>query len=179
MNNNDIHMNGLLFRRPPTGLMNMIVPGASVGFYATNGLEPNMSNYAQFFFEQGHSIALPWFADRGSVMRFKQTGNPLFFDDELVDGPWCRQPSDTQPTLHPDVIFVPLVAFTERGERLGQGGGHYDRWLAAHPHALAVGVAWDVQQADTLPVEAHDITLHTIVTQTRLYGPFKRQDMTS
>ena len=39
-------------------------------------------------------------------------------------------------------VVVPCVGFTAAGHRLGYGGGHYDRWLAAHPHVVAVGVAW-------------------------------------
>ncbi len=41
-----------------------------------------------------------------------------------------------------DVLFVPLVGFTAQGQRLGQGGGHYDRWLEAHPDAVPIGMAW-------------------------------------
>src|SRR3546814_6880034 len=57
------------------------------------------------------------------------------------------------------------------GRRLGQGGGHYDRWLAAHPGARAIGLAWDEQLCEDLPHETHDIRLDAIVTPTRLYGP--------
>ncbi len=70
----------------------------------------------------------------------------------------------------PDVVFVPLLGFTEHLERLGQGGGHYDRWLAAHPQTVAIGLAWDVQLLDALPVEPHDVRMDAIVTPTRLFG---------
>jgi len=69
----------------------------------------------------------------------------------------------------PHLAFVPLLAFTARGDRLGQGGGHYDRWLAANPEMLAVGLAWDSQLVDSLPIEAHDRPLSAVVTPTRLY----------
>ena len=67
---------------------------------------------------------------------------------------------------------MPLVGFTEQGDRIGQGGGFYDRWLAAHPDTLAIGMAWDVQKVDELPVEDHDMPLTAIITPTRIYGPF-------
>jgi 5,10-methenyltetrahydrofolate synthetase len=65
--------------------------------------------------------------------------------------------------------FVPLVGFTADGQRLGQGGGHYDRWLAAHPDTVAIGLAWDMQLADELPTEPHDRPLAAVVTPTRIY----------
>jgi len=64
---------------------------------------------------------------------------------------------------------MPLLAFDEDGGRLGQGGGYYDRWCAAHPDALRIGLAWDVQKIDRVPMEAHDMPLHMIVTPTRIY----------
>ena len=74
----------------------------------------------------------------------------------------------------PDVVFVPLVGFTPDGARLGMGAGHYDRWLEAHPAALAIGMAWDCQEVAALPLEPHDRPLAAIVTPTRLFGPFDR-----
>ena len=64
------------------------------------------------------------------------------------------------------------MGFTAQGKRLGQGGGHYDRWLASRPATLRIGLAWDAQLVEELPVEPHDMALNAIVTPTRLYGPF-------
>ncbi len=70
-----------------------------------------------------------------------------------------------------DILLMPLVGFDERGNRLGMGGGFYDRTLAylnrhtARP--LLVGLAHDCQQVDALPVQAWDIPLDRIVTPTQ------------
>ena len=45
-------------------------------------------------------------------------------------------------------------------------------WLAANPHVIAIGLAWDIQEVGYLPVEEHDIPLHAIITTTRILGPF-------
>jgi 5-formyltetrahydrofolate cyclo-ligase len=63
-----------------------------------------------------------------------------------------------------------LLGFTRDGHRLGQGGGHYDRWLASHPQVVALGLGWDCQLLDNLPLEPHDCALRAIVTPTRIYG---------
>jgi 5,10-methenyltetrahydrofolate synthetase len=74
--------------------------------------------------------------------------------------------SDGAPIV-PDVVVVPCVGFTAAGHRLGFGGGYYDRWLAANPHAVAVGVAWSFAQIDLAIFAArpHDIALAFIVTE--------------
>jgi 5-formyltetrahydrofolate cyclo-ligase len=88
-------------------------------------------------------------------------------------GPWgLLQPKNSAETVVPEVLFVPLLAFTEEGARLGQGGGHYDRWLEKYPDTTAMGLAWDVQRVDDLPLEVHDRRLAAVVTPTRMYGPF-------
>jgi 5-formyltetrahydrofolate cyclo-ligase len=67
----------------------------------------------------------------------------------------------------PDVVVVPCVGFTAAGHRLGYGGGYYDRWLAAHPHVVAVGIAWANAELDlaTFAPEPHDVALAFIVTE--------------
>lgn len=67
----------------------------------------------------------------------------------------------------PDIVLVPLIAVDRAGTRLGQGGGHYDRTLAALRAAgpvLAVGVAWDVQVVAALPAEPWDEPLDALAT---------------
>ncbi|MFN6934263.1 MAG: 5-formyltetrahydrofolate cyclo-ligase, partial [Tsuneonella sp.] len=91
---------------------------------------------------------------------------------DLEDGPFGLQPAPDAEEVRPDVLFIPLVAFSPDGRRLGQGGGHYDRWLAAHPDTLAIGLAWDVQEVADLPLETHDRRLDAVVTPTRVIGPF-------
>ncbi|NVK54763.1 MAG: 5-formyltetrahydrofolate cyclo-ligase [Alteromonadaceae bacterium] len=73
---------------------------------------------------------------------------------------------------HHDMLLMPLVGFDANGNRLGMGGGFYDRTLA-HLHHLSkrpllVGLAHDCQQVDALPVEAWDIPLDCIVTPTQI-----------
>lgn len=77
-----------------------------------------------------------------------------------------------------DLILAPLVAFDERGNRLGMGGGFYDRTLAYLRHRkhwrkpLLIGVAYDFQQVHSLPAEPWDVPLDGILTEAglRLFG---------
>jgi len=65
----------------------------------------------------------------------------------------------------PDILLLPLLAFDRHGNRLGYGGGYYDRTLAALPLALAIGCAFAVQELDAVPVEEYDARLDAIATE--------------
>jgi 5-formyltetrahydrofolate cyclo-ligase len=161
---------GLLFHRPPAPLLARIGDEAVIGLYHAGPYEAPAGGYARFFHEAGHTLALPRFAGRDAAMGFARHSDPHSQGD-LAPGPYgMKQPDGSAEALIPDVLFVPLVGFTADGARLGQGGGHYDRWLAEHPPVLAVGLAWDVQLCPALPTEAHDRALDAIITPTRIYG---------
>ena len=159
----------LLFLRPPAPIAAMAAQGALVGLYHAMPHEAPSRAYAQWFFENGSTIALPWFAAPDAEMRFREWRDP-YGDAGLEQGPHgAMQPAGDAPEVTPALAFVPLLAFTPGGERLGQGGGHYDRWLAAHPETRPIGLAWDCQLADDLPCEPHDRRLRAVVTPTRFY----------
>ncbi|MEM0911963.1 MAG: 5-formyltetrahydrofolate cyclo-ligase [Pseudomonadota bacterium] len=93
------------------------------------------------------------------------------------------------PVQQLDVLFTPLVAFDENGNRLGMGGGFYDRTLSAfavdnvikqskvkqqgkqRDHIpTVIGIAHDVQRTQSLPAETWDIPLPIIATPSRVYS---------
>lgn len=166
------NIRALILHRPPAPLLELVPLGTKVGLYRANPHEAPAASYAKFFFERGHELALPRFESRNAAMEFARFADP-FEEVDLEIGPLgLLQPLADAPQMTPDVVMVPLVGFTARGARLGQGGGHYDRWLADHPETVAIGLAWDCQLVDELPVEPHDQPLAAIVTPTRIYGPF-------
>lgn len=167
----DASTRALLFRRPPVPVMQMIPQGATIGLYYEAAGEAPARAYARFLHEQGHIIALPAYDAPGAPMHFREWTDPIG-ESDIEKGAFGPQPVAVNGRIEPDVLFVPLVAFTNSGDRMGQGGGFYDRWLEAHPDTVAIGLAWDIQLVETLPVEAHDAPLTAIVTPTRLYGPF-------
>jgi len=70
-----------------------------------------------------------------------------------------------------DLMMVPLVAFDQHGQRLGMGGGFYDRTLQNwRQHGfLPVGLAHDCQQVDNLPVAEWDVPLPAVMTPSKLW----------
>lgn len=69
----------------------------------------------------------------------------------------------------PDLIFVPGAAFTRRGDRLGAGGGYYDRCLAKASRAVAVGLCYEEQLAVRLPRGRHDRPVSRVVTPGKVF----------
>lgn len=66
-----------------------------------------------------------------------------------------------------DLIIIPAIAFDFYGNRLGYGGGYYDKFLNG-TKALKVGVGFDSQLTDKLPVEKHDVKVDVIITEKRI-----------
>lgn len=64
-----------------------------------------------------------------------------------------------------DLVLVPGLAFSRKGNRLGRGGGFYDRFLGKHcASATKVGVCFSFQVLDTIPTEPHDATVDIVVS---------------
>ena len=69
--------------------------------------------------------------------------------------------------VYPDILLIPLVAFDKNLNRLGYGGGYYDRLiekLSKKKRIIKVGLALSVQKVDKVPINAHDKKLDYIVT---------------
>jgi 5-formyltetrahydrofolate cyclo-ligase len=65
-----------------------------------------------------------------------------------------------------DLVIMPLVAFDADGNRLGMGGGYYDRALARRNHRrILVGVAFSVQQSPAVPALPWDVPLDIVITE--------------
>lgn len=61
-------------------------------------------------------------------------------------------------------IAVPGVAFDRTGNRMGRGRGFYDRLLKSTPNAFKVGLAFDFQMLESIPVEPHDVKMDRVIT---------------
>lgn len=74
-----------------------------------------------------------------------------------------------------DILFMPLVGFDQDKNRMGMGGGFYDRTLAFKKHQQVfknpklIGLAFDCQQVENLEAQDWDIPLDAIITPTKIY----------
>lgn len=112
----------------------------------------------------GWTRALPVVMARAEPLRFRawQPG------DALEDGPLrTRHPAAGAAEVRPDLLLVPMLAFDASGQRMGWGGGFYDRTLAAlraEKQILAIGIGFAGQQVDKVPSGPHDAPLDAVAT---------------
>ena len=119
---------------------------------------------------QGKRVAVP------VVMPGTKTLSHALIDDldQLVVGPWgLAQPDPATATWLPaaariDLIVVPGLAFDRRGQRIGWGGGYYDRFLA-QVQTVKIGLCYDELVLDCIPGEPHDIPVDMVVAETAIY----------
>jgi 5-formyltetrahydrofolate cyclo-ligase len=67
-----------------------------------------------------------------------------------------------------DICLAPGLAFTERGDRLGYGRGHYDEFLARRREMMVIGLAFECQIVAEIPTAAHDLRMQMIITPDRV-----------
>ncbi len=134
---------------------------ASIGFFVPMGSEPDILPLLEQCWRADWSVALPRVHDAavpGDIgMSFRAVAG---FSDLQRGNLGVMEPAESAVEVMPAVAVIPGVAFGRDGRRLGRGGGFYDRWLGARRASgrgvMTVGVAFESQIFDDLPVEAHD-----------------------
>jgi 5-formyltetrahydrofolate cyclo-ligase len=133
------------------------------GYYPVYG-EASCLCLLNKYAESGGVSALPYIAEdvKERVMSFKvwKHGDPLKTSDFGFE-----QPDALAADSVPDVILVPLLGFDKHFNRLGQGGGDYDRLFQSYPNALRIGIAWSVQEVEAIPTEPWDVALDAVLTE--------------
>ena len=157
---------GRALARKVLGLAELAVP-ARVLAYAAVGAEMPTAGLIAALQAAGHRVALPRISDAGAGRMDAvevEPGANLDHGPHGVPAPPAASPAMPDPA----VVLVPGVVFCpDTGARLGQGGGFYDRFLAAHPGAVAIGLAFDAQcSPDAAAVaETHDRMVDALVTE--------------
>lgn len=92
----------------------------------------------------------------------------LLGEDISLSSLGIREPIGEAYTGEMDIVILPLLAVDEKGNRLGYGGGYYDRYLSKHGQAKRIGYCFDFQVLPFLPSEETDERLDYIVTDKRV-----------
>jgi 5-formyltetrahydrofolate cyclo-ligase len=147
----------------------IIAPGQHIALYLANDGELDTYPLIQALWQLGKSVYLPVLHPfvAGYLLFVRYDKYTLLYPNKFgipEPLPACHQ---LIPLQQLDIIFTPLVAFDAAGNRLGMGGGFYDRTLSQispDSHCQVIGLAHNCQQVDAVPDEAWDIPLKQIIT---------------
>ncbi len=139
--------------------------GATVSAYVGMGSEIDPAAIVARLAAEGFATCLPVVQPLGQPLVFRAwaPGEPL------VPRTWgILEPEASARAVEPDVLLVPLLAFDANGNRLGYGGGYYDRTLArlrAIKPIIAIGLALAAQRVEEVPYGPYDQRLDWILTE--------------
>ena len=151
----------------------IIAPGQHIALYLANDGELDTYPLIQALWQLGKSVYLPVLHPfiAGYLLFVRYDKDTLLYPNKFgipEPLPACHR---LIPLQQLDIIFTPLVAFDAAGNRLGMGGGFYDRTLSQLDSTVRkpqlIGLAHDCQHVETVPVEAWDIPLPAICTPTK------------
>lgn len=151
----------------------------TVAVYAAMGSEVDPAAFAAAAAKRGWRVAYPCMLSTTDAAAYGQRMcMRVVAADDASAAPFIAHPTrafaatDIDSSRFPivsaealDMIVVPLVAFDRAGARLGYGGGCYDRYLPMlSPACQIIGIAFDEQRVDHVPIDTHDLPLPYIVS---------------
>ena len=132
------------------------------GYYPTN-YEIDDLEILNYFFKKGSMVSLPKIEKKSQMEFFKWNK----YDPLVINKYGIPEPEITNK-VYPDILFVPLVAFDKKLNRLGYGGGFYDRYIQKISNIkkiVKVGLAFSFQKLKTIPISKYDRKLDIIITE--------------
>lgn len=121
--------------------------------------EPDLRPLLYQLHEKGYKISLPETTPKGMPLIFRKWHPEVVMEEGRYK---TFHPQSDQ--VIPNVILVPLLAFDRQGNRLGYGGGYYDRTLCLLSHSVAIGFAFADQEVTVVPTDDYDCVLSSIIT---------------
>ena len=134
-----------------------------IGGYFPINFEFDCLQILKKFYSNGYGISLP-ITKRNNQMDFYRWD---IYDPLTISSFGIPQPLKLKK-VYPDIIFVPMVAFDKHKNRIGYGGGFYDRYLekiSQIKKCLTIGLAFSHQKVNKINVENFDRKLDLILTE--------------
>ncbi len=134
-----------------------------IGGYYPYNYEVNIISILEKFENLKYILSLPKISKNSSMNFFVwSTKDPLNINRYGIPEPISNE------IIYPDILLVPLVAYDKNYNRLGYGGGFYDRYIEKIKkikNVLTIGLAFTYQKVKKIPIEKNDIKLDFIITE--------------
>ena len=135
------------------------------GYYPFN-YEMDILNVLKFFEKNNYIISLPKIAKDNKMNFFRWSKNePLKINKLGIPEPISNR------KIYPNILLIPLVGFDDQLNRLGYGGGYYDRYLlnAENKNKLfKIGIGFSFQKVKLLPINEYDKKLDCVITEKKI-----------
>ena len=112
--------------------------------------------------ERGYAVSVPVIMGNAQPLKFRAWTPEV----AMVKGPFGALVPESGEWHRPELLLCPMLAFDPSGQRMGYGGGFYDRSIAALSPVRAMGYAYAAQQVKNLPHEPTDMPLDGVITET-------------
>ena len=135
------------------------------GYYPFN-YELDILNILEKFEKKNYLISLPKI-DKKNQMTFFQWS----FKEPLETNKFGIPETTSIKKIYPNILLIPLVGFDDQLNRLGYGGGYYDRYLSKvqYKHKIIkIGVGFSFQKIKNIPIDNHDEKLDCIITEKKI-----------
>lgn len=149
------------------------IDAQKIAFYMAIQGELDPMPILQTAFRLGKKIYLPTIDSTENKLRFCRYKTNMHMHKNQY-GIW--EPSYShRDGIHPlalDIVFIPLVAFDKKCNRLGMGKGYYDRIFQKYQNSTKpqrIGLAYQFQKRHTIPISKHDVPIHAVVTEKKIY----------
>jgi len=151
------------------------IPGSrSLVGYLSDGTEPDPAPVLRDALKSGKTLCLPRFKDAEHYDLAVTRSLDLSDEKYGIPEPPATAPEAADSDLDDAVWLVPGVAFDDACRRLGRGKGVYDRLLSNRRPKLTIGIFYECQRCETVPVSPHDRRLDLVITEKRV---IKRADL--
>lgn len=136
-------------------VMARIPAGATVCGYVALPGEPPTTDLLERLLQAGHRVYLPVAQPQGRLDWVAAESSRPWDAWGLPGRPVCPAATVALPPI--DVVLVPALAVTADGQRLGQGGGYYDRFLATAPAVRTIALVWSDEVLADVGAQPHDV----------------------
>ena len=148
-------------------LKNIKLNNKIIGGYYPYNYEIDILEILKLLEKKNYKISLPKIKKKNQMNFFEWS-----FDDPLSINKYGIPEPISKKIIHPDVLIIPLVAFDNELNRLGYGGGYYDRYIAKSfkkKRIIKIGIAYSFQKLNKIPINKYDIRLDYIITEEKFY----------
>ena len=138
----------------------------NIGGYYPFNYELDILNILETLEKKKYIISLPKIAKNNKMNFFKWS-----FKEPLRINKFGIPETTSNKKINPNILLIPLVGFDDQLNRLGYGGGYYDRYLSKiedNKKIIKIGVGFSFQKIKNIPINKHDIKLDYIITEKKI-----------